>query len=200
MPFPENIKLEAKRKSDFQCCICKEPFVEVHHITPQAAGGSDDIDNAAPFCASCHDRYGGNPDKRKQVREMRDLWWEVCAERKKAPELIAFNQRLDQIQSGIAQTHIAQVDYGAALNDLKSAFLTYAKHSAASVSSSGSFEAFQAASGIALPKELSGFSFSGRCPQCGSTNTKLLGPTDGYLGEVRECQDCHQQFHRSHTY
>jgi HNH endonuclease len=109
MPFPEHIKLEAKRKSDFQCCICKEPFVEVHHITPQAAGGSDDIDNAAPLCASCHDRYGGNPDKRKQVREMRDLWWEVCAERKKAPELIAFNQRLDQIQSGIAQTHIQRL-------------------------------------------------------------------------------------------
>ena len=200
MAFSEPTKLEAKRRSDFQCCICKEPFVEVHHILPQAVGGSDDLDNAAPLCASCHDRYGGNPDKRKQIREMRDLWWEVCTERKKAPELIAFNQRLDQIQSGIAQTHTTQADYSAALADLKTAFLSYAQDSAENVSRASSLTQFQAASGISLPTALTGLSSSTRCPRCSSLNTALIKFTDGYLGEVRECQDCRQQFQLSQTY
>lgn len=56
-------------------------MVEVHHIVPQAAGGSDTLDNAAPLCAGCHDVFGGNPEKRKQIREARDLWWEIVRER-----------------------------------------------------------------------------------------------------------------------
>jgi hypothetical protein len=98
MPFSENIKLEAKRRSHFACAVCHQPFVEVHHIIPQEDGGSDDLDNAAPLCARCHDLFGGNPDKRKQLREMRDLWWEICEKRETNPDLVAFNQKLDAIQ------------------------------------------------------------------------------------------------------
>lgn len=76
MAFTEKVKLEAKRRSNFRCCICNKSFVEVHHIIPESEGGSDNIDNAAPLYSSCHDLFGGNPEKRKQIRQMRDYWWE----------------------------------------------------------------------------------------------------------------------------
>ena len=77
MPFSEKVKLKAKRKSNFRCCICNKVLVEIHHIIPEAEGGLNTIDNAAPLCASCHDLFGGNPEKRKQIRQMRDYWWEL---------------------------------------------------------------------------------------------------------------------------
>ena len=92
MVFSEQTKLEAKRRSHFRCCICRMPFIEVHHIIPKSKRGGDNIKNAAPLCASCHDLYGGNPDKRKQIREMRDQWWSLMAQRE---ELIFTNQNLE---------------------------------------------------------------------------------------------------------
>jgi len=80
MTFPEHIKLSAKKKSHFRCCICHKKFVEVHHIIPESENGKNDIQNTAPLCASCHDLFGGNPSKRKQIREMRDYWWEKVNE------------------------------------------------------------------------------------------------------------------------
>ena len=80
MPFSEKVKSEAKRNSNFRCCICNKVFVEVHHIIPETEGGLNTIDNAAPLCASCHDLFGGNPEKRKQIRQMRDYWWELMAQ------------------------------------------------------------------------------------------------------------------------
>ena len=54
-----------------------EVGVDIHHIVPQAEGGPDDIDNAAPLCQNCHARFGANPQKRKQICEMRDWWYDV---------------------------------------------------------------------------------------------------------------------------
>lgn len=81
MPFSKKIKLEAKRRSAFRCCICHRLFVEVHHIIPQVEGGADTLNNAATLCAECHDLFGGNPEKRAQIREMRDAWWCTMEER-----------------------------------------------------------------------------------------------------------------------
>lgn len=81
MPFSEKTKRIAKQKSAFRCCLCHNPFVEIHHIIPQEEGGPDALDNAAPLCSSCHDLYGGNPDKRKTIRQMRDAWWELMEKR-----------------------------------------------------------------------------------------------------------------------
>lgn len=50
-------------------------------ISLQADGGEDDLSNAAPLCASCHDLYGGNPEKRKTLRQMRDYWWQLMERR-----------------------------------------------------------------------------------------------------------------------
>ena len=106
MPFPEKVKLEAKRKSHFACVICHQPFVEVHHILPEADDGPDDLDNAAPLCGSCHDLFGANPVKRKQIREMRDFWWEICEKKPANPDLITFNEKLDAIQQQMSENAI----------------------------------------------------------------------------------------------
>mgnify|MGYP001577792622 FL=1 len=81
MPFTENLKSEVKKLAAFRCCRCHEIGIEVHHITPQANGGSDDKDNAAPLCPSCHTNFGGNPERRKDIRQMRDWWYEVVKEK-----------------------------------------------------------------------------------------------------------------------
>lgn len=31
-----------------------------------------------PLCASCHDKFGDNPKKRKWIRQNRDFWYEMC--------------------------------------------------------------------------------------------------------------------------
>lgn len=83
MPFSERVKHLAKARSAFRCCACHAPFVEVHHLTPEAEGGASELSNAAPLCASCHDLYGGNPEKRKILTQMRDSWWVLMEERQK---------------------------------------------------------------------------------------------------------------------
>src|SRR4029079_14167181 len=81
MAFSEGVKLIAKQRSAFRCCICHEPIVEVHHILPEAEGGPEALENAAPLCARCHDLYGGNPEKGKTIRQMRDQWWKLMEAR-----------------------------------------------------------------------------------------------------------------------
>jgi hypothetical protein len=81
MPFSERIKHIAKVRAAFRCCACHKPFVEVHHLRPEADGGDSSLSNAAPLCASCHDLFGGNPEKRKTLMQMRDSWWSKMAER-----------------------------------------------------------------------------------------------------------------------
>jgi hypothetical protein len=76
MDFTEYVKKEVKEKAAFRCCRCQQIGIHVHHIMPQECGGSSDIDNAAPLCPSCHDYFGGNPEKRKEIRQMRDWWYE----------------------------------------------------------------------------------------------------------------------------
>jgi DNA repair exonuclease SbcCD ATPase subunit len=81
MAFSENLKLEVKHKAAFRCCRCNEIGIQVHHIVPQRDDGPDTIDNAAPLCPNCHDHYGGNPDKRKEIKQFRDRWYEVVLEK-----------------------------------------------------------------------------------------------------------------------
>lgn len=76
MGFSEKIKLKVRNRAFFRCCICHKAFVEVHHIIPKSEGGEDTFENAAPLCASCHDLFGANPNKRKRIRQMRDYWYE----------------------------------------------------------------------------------------------------------------------------
>lgn len=84
MPFSEKTKLEVKTKAHFRCCRCQNIGVQVHHILPEKDGGTDEIDNAAPLCPTCHGHFGDNPQKRKEIRQMRD-WWCFFCEKKYSP-------------------------------------------------------------------------------------------------------------------
>jgi hypothetical protein len=99
MAFTETLKAKIRRKAHLACCLCKAIGVEVHHIVPQEEGGPDTEDNAAPLCPSCHEIYGANPQKRKFIREARDLWFEICA-RRYAPDA----DRLDEIKNLLHNT------------------------------------------------------------------------------------------------
>ena len=151
MPFPEPIKLEAKRRASFSCVVCKQPFVEVHHITPEAQGGPNTLDNAAPLCGSCHDLFGGNHDKRKQIREMRDFWWEVCEKSNANPDVVALNQKLDAIQTSVHSNQISQTQV---LTEIKDAFIGFHNKVQAHISSSGTLTELSHATGSSIPTQL----------------------------------------------
>lgn len=81
MAFTEKLKKHIRRRAHMLCCLCKGLGVEVHHIIPEAQDGPDTEENAAPLCSSCHSTYGANPEKRKFIREARDMWYEICEKR-----------------------------------------------------------------------------------------------------------------------
>ena len=74
MPFSEALKTDLRKRADMRCCVCHAIGVEIHHIIPEAKGGPDTEDNAAPLCPGCHETYGANSQKRKFIREARDNW------------------------------------------------------------------------------------------------------------------------------
>ncbi len=82
MDFSEALKKKVRKKSHGFCCMCKEPWdVEIHHVIPQEEDGPATEDNAAPLCGRCHNLFGANPQKRKTIREHRDVWYEICENR-----------------------------------------------------------------------------------------------------------------------
>lgn len=99
MVFSEAVKLEAKRKAHYKCCTCESiDFLDVHHIIPpQKEGGSNLIDNAVAMCKKCHDIYGGNPEKRKWIKERRDFWYEFCEKKLKGEKI----ENLDKLNEFI---------------------------------------------------------------------------------------------------
>lgn len=97
MAFSEKIKFEVKRKSHQTCCICNQIGIEIHHIIPQSEGGPDIEENAAPLCPSCHEIYGANPTKRKFIKESKEIWFEICAQ-KYSNESVILNQLSDRIE------------------------------------------------------------------------------------------------------
>jgi hypothetical protein len=99
MPFSESLKAQVRKKAHLACCLCKSLGVEVHHIIPESEDGPDTEENAVPLCPSCHETYGANPQKRKFIREARDLWYEIC-ENKLAPG----KERLDEIKQLLQNT------------------------------------------------------------------------------------------------
>ncbi len=99
MPFPETLKLTIKRRAHFMCCLCHSLGVEVHHIVAEAEDGPDTEDNAAPLCPSCHEIYGANAQKRKFIREARELWYDICERR-----YVSDPDRIDELGSILSET------------------------------------------------------------------------------------------------
>jgi hypothetical protein len=120
MGFSETIKLDVKRKAGFCCCICHKFDVEIHHIEPESEGGDNSIQNAAPLCPSCHDQYGGNPQKRKLITQRRDWWYEKVEEKySKHPDLEAQTE----VVENLLQTVIEQGEQIDALKGTLNSFL-----------------------------------------------------------------------------
>lgn len=119
MPFSEATKLEVKRKAAFRCCRCQQVGVDVHHILPENAEGSDDIDNAGPLCQNCHDQLGNNPTKRKEIRQMRDWWYDCCYGRyAQGHGALAAVERLDLILKQTEQSSSALTELRDALRQM----------------------------------------------------------------------------------
>ncbi len=121
MGFTENQKQKVKEKAAFRCCRCQTVGVHIHHIRPKIEGGSDDIDNAAPLCPSCHDYYGNNPSKRKEIKQMREWWYKTVKkmypDRSKDFELLrSMDSKLEIITKSISD-HDQKWEFE--FNDLK---------------------------------------------------------------------------------
>ena len=173
MPFSEQKKLEVKQKATFRCCRCQNIGVDVHHIVPVKDGGKDDMDNAAPLCPSCHDYYGDNPTKRKEITQMRDWWYEKCQEpwTKKGLDLDVLRQidaKLESIK--LAQTDIS--DLKPLLKNLSDKLINDMTPETASSTASGIVNTFSGASATRLGEKVyAGFS----CMNCGTRIGLLVG-------------------------
>lgn len=117
MPFSEPLKLKVKRRAHFLCCICKTFGVQVHHIEPEALGGPDTEENAAPLCPTCHDIWGANEVKRKQIREARDLWYDICETRYKSDNLDLMQQMNDRLAQTATKNDLREA-IGVVMNEL----------------------------------------------------------------------------------
>ena len=120
MSFSEKIKLEVKHKAAFRCCMCEEfqASLQIHHIVPREQGGQDTFNNAAPLCATCHDAYGANPDKRKLIREKRD-WWYIVVQEKYKGNLLFDTDTLTKISERVNRLENLQDNTDNDVNYLK---------------------------------------------------------------------------------
>ena len=171
MPFAEAPKTCVKRRAHFACCLCHGLGVDVHHILRESEGGSDAEDNAAPLCPSCHETYGANPQKRKLIRQTRDLWHELFAKRY-APAL----SRLDEIGNMLKGAATKQ-DLDAAVEQLVALIRQTANQpskSTAEVSREVSQISGLPATGVGVNR---------RCQKCGTT----IGL---FIGDQGRCPEC----------
>ena len=182
------MKVQAKKRAQFVCVVCGHPFVEVHHIVPEADGGPNEIENAAPLCAGCHDLYGGNPEKRKTIRQMRDAWFEHCEKAPKHSAVCALSEQLDNMRSRLRQTELTQLKQDELLSEIKTALTSFHQSQAAHVSTAKSLAELSQATGILFP------SGGEPCPSCHSRNTVLKAKFEGGASEGWECQACGAMF------
>jgi len=116
--FSEKTKLEVKKKAMFQCCRCRKIGIDVHHIKPQKDGGSDDINNAAPLCQNCHDQFGDNPTKRKEITQMRDNWYEAV-ERMYSNKVDTLFPLIENVNSTLESVQMGQIRSESNIQDMK---------------------------------------------------------------------------------
>lgn len=121
MAFPESLKLDVKHKAAFRCCRCQAIGVEIHHVVPKAEGGADTNENAAPLCAKCHSDFGDNPLKRKEIREMRDWWYQRVSTQASLtdPHFGVLEEKLDALL-------VKQAQSSSELDEIKKVLLSYA--------------------------------------------------------------------------
>ena len=190
MAFPENIKLEAKRRAHYQCVICRQlgAFVEVHHIIPESENGPDTVENAAPLCPLCHDTYGGNQDKRKWIRENRDFWWEFCEKKNLNPALEELNKKVEAVQTQVESNYASHAE---ALESVKQALAEYHGVSGYDIKRATDFSGLSGVTGISVPA-----SFLNECPKCGG-RMSFSGEEKDTHGNIIGRYRCDRCFHES---
>lgn len=85
MSFTSDLREMLLLWCDRRCCLCKKGcdlLIEVHHIEPEAEGGSNDEDNAIPLCFDCHAKVHmktrpiGTMFKPNELKKRRDQVYE----------------------------------------------------------------------------------------------------------------------------
>lgn len=61
-------RIEAAERDGGRCVLCGGPAAEVHHIVYRSHGGTNDLDNLACLCLTCH-RLAHGVDA-KEIREI----------------------------------------------------------------------------------------------------------------------------------
>ena len=85
MPFDTKTKEDVLVYCGRCCCLCHKFCgikMEIHHIKPQAQGGSDEFDNCIALCLECHAEVGsynpkhpkGNKFTENELKRHRDDW------------------------------------------------------------------------------------------------------------------------------
>ena len=180
MPFSASIREKARKKAHYRCVICHEPFVDVHHIKRESEGGPNTLENAAALCSGCHDTYGNNPDKRKQIKGMRDLWYDLCKSRYAQSDIASF-KKLDELYE---MTKSVKEDHYKILEEIKA---TVAGTVTSNVASIQAAQTFQEVSSI------SGYLTSGtRLSQnvYADVNCRNCGTRIGLLVGTNKCPNC----------
>ena len=176
MAFSEKIKNEVKKKAAFRCCRCQAIGIDVHHIIPVSKGGSDEIENAAPLCQNCHDQFGDNPKKRKEIREMRDWWSDVCG-KKYVTYDSSLDGKVDELNTTVKLLQQGQQNLLPQFKEsVKAIFLESLEYVTPSSSADFATGIVQSSTGIS--------SQFPACRKCGKTTTVLI---EGL------CGDCYSQ-------
>ena len=101
--FPDAVILQARQLAFFRCCYCHDrPGDGVHHLLPKEDGGLGDLENAIFLCVQCHSDYGHRPDKRAQLRQARDHWYEIVKTRY-APVTLQQVEAFDALRYDVRQ-------------------------------------------------------------------------------------------------
>ena len=112
MPFPASVKSRALVAAAGHCCVChrfEAGHVEVHHILPQAEGGSDKFENAITLCFDCHTwagHYNANHPKGSRyspdmLRAAKEIWHRLVATGPISP-----TDKLVQVRYVISRDHL----------------------------------------------------------------------------------------------
>ena len=172
MPFSESLKQEVRKKAAFRCCRCQNIGIDVHHIIPESEGGPSDFDNAAPLCQNCHDQFGGNPQKRKEIREMRDWWYEKCESETFSDKSLLVS-KLEDINKTVNDIQAGQQEL---MPDLRAYLRQLFEQSLQNITPNSS-----AVFASEIVSATTGVSKFTQCSKCGK-NTSIL-----YLGLCEEC-------------
>jgi len=96
MRFNPAVREQALVAAARHCCVCRRyrgVKIEVHHIVPEASGGTSDVDNAIALCFDCHTDAGhykpehprGTKFSPGELRRHREVWYDIVRSGNVAP-------------------------------------------------------------------------------------------------------------------